>query len=167
MALAGVADVVTSQGVFDEVFRAIVRHYGDNQVATLRINELERALLAVDPSAVVSRGAGPVDDPPGLPHENDEHVVAVALDAGADGLLTFNRCHFPEPLLESVGLGLCVPDRFCEEGLRARHPGWVEAIRLALTFPPRDVTTAAQLGMRIDDLNMPRSAGMLLSATWN
>jgi hypothetical protein len=56
------------------------------------------------------------------------------------------------------------PDDFAIEGLAARVPVWIDAVRLVLTFPPSQVTAAADLGLRLFDCGMPNSAGELLGA---
>jgi predicted nucleic acid-binding protein len=164
-AMAGAFEVATSQQVLNEMHRNIAAKK-DEDTATLRTAQLEAQLLAVRQSAVIDVVDFAPTEALGLPDPDDEHVVAGALAAGADGILTFNVKDFPESKLEAVGLELCRPDQFAFEGLRGRHPAWVEAVRHALTFPPAAVQSAADLGSRLYDCGMPDSAGVLFSADW-
>lgn len=56
-----------------------------------------------------------------LPDENDIHVLAVAISAHADAIITFNAKDFPRHLLAEEGLIRLDPDQFlCQ--LHANHP---------------------------------------------
>lgn len=164
-ALAGVCEVVTSQQVLEEVHRHLTEQL-DEEMATLRVQEIADTVRAARHDGVVDLDEAPAFDSMGLPDPDDEHVVAAALAAEADGLLTFNLKDFPADLLARAGLELCPPDEFAAEGLRVKHPRWVEAVAHALTFPPRYVASAADLGLRLDGCLMPHSAGALLTAGW-
>jgi len=67
-----------------------------------------------------------------LPDDNDRHVLAVAIAAGADAILTFNAADFPRHVLAAEGLARRDPDGFLWE-LWSHHPaavsGVVEAVR--------------------------------------
>jgi predicted nucleic acid-binding protein len=56
-----------------------------------------------------------------LPDDNDRHVLAVAVAAGADAILTFNAADFPRHLLAEEGLVRRDPDGFLWE-LWSHHP---------------------------------------------
>ena len=59
-----------------------------------------------------------------LPDPNDIHVLAIAISAHADAIITFNAADFPRPLLSDEGLIRLDPDQLlCQ--LHARHPGEV------------------------------------------
>lgn len=47
-----------------------------------------------------------------LPDENDIHVLAVAVDAGADAIMTLNAKDFPRGTLQDEGLARVDPDGF-------------------------------------------------------
>lgn len=62
-----------------------------------------------------------------LPDENDIHVLAVAIAAQADVLITFNAQDFPRPVLADEGIERLDPDQFlCR--LHARHPAVVAQV---------------------------------------
>lgn len=62
-----------------------------------------------------------------LPDPDDTHVLAVAIAAHADAIVTFNAQDFPRPLLADHGLDRRDPDGFLWE-LWSRHPAEVGAV---------------------------------------
>jgi hypothetical protein len=77
-----------------------------------------------------------------LPDEDDQHVPAAAIHAGADSILTFNLKDFPAQALAGYGIVARHPDGFIVDCL-LHHPGAVcaaaRAQRLALKNPPKSV----------------------------
>ena len=73
-----------------------------------------------------------------LPDANDAHVLAVAISAGADAILTFNAADFPRHLLAEEHLDRRDPDGFLWE-LWSHHPAKVsavvEAVRQSVSSP--------------------------------
>jgi predicted nucleic acid-binding protein len=67
-----------------------------------------------------------------LPDPNDMHVLATAIAAGADAIVTFNAQDFPGHVLAAEGITRRDPDGFLWE-LQSRHPEKmaevVEAVR--------------------------------------
>lgn len=49
-----------------------------------------------------------------LPDENDRHVLAAAIEAGAEIIVTFNLRHFPKKTLTPLGIRAVPPDEFLE-----------------------------------------------------
>jgi predicted nucleic acid-binding protein len=47
-----------------------------------------------------------------LPDANDRHVLAAAIRAGADVIVTFNQKHFPAASLQPYGIETLYPDEF-------------------------------------------------------
>lgn len=60
-----------------------------------------------------------------LPDENDIHVLAVAVDASADMIMTLNAKDFPKNILAEEGLTRCDPDGYLML-LWQRHPEVIE-----------------------------------------
>jgi len=50
-----------------------------------------------------------------LPDENDRHIVAAAIKAQADSIITFNLDDFPDDVLENCNLVAIHPDEFLED----------------------------------------------------
>jgi predicted nucleic acid-binding protein len=64
-----------------------------------------------------------------LPDPNDRHVLAAAIECGADTIVTWNRRDFPELVLQSLGIRQQDPDAFLVE-LHEAAPGLaVQAVR--------------------------------------
>jgi hypothetical protein len=91
-----------------------------------------------------------------LPDADDRHILAAAIEAGAETILTFNLRHFPAEVLALFGLSATDPDGFlCDlyatdrEGVLAV----VDAARLNLR------RTAPSVGSFIDALERQRLVG--------
>lgn len=56
-----------------------------------------------------------------LPDPNDVHVLAVAIEAGADALMTMNAKDFPKSVLTQEGITRVDPDSYLR-GLWEKHP---------------------------------------------
>lgn len=90
-----------------------------------------------------------------LPDPDDRHVLAAAIEAKADLIVTFNAKDFPRRILSAYGIDATRPDAFVLE-LLARDPKGVYAAarahRAALLHPPFDVeqylATLARAGLR-------------------
>ncbi len=61
-----------------------------------------------------------------LPDANDTHVLAIAIAARADAILTFNAADFPRHILAEDGIARRDPDGFLWE-LWSHHPATVAA----------------------------------------
>lgn len=74
-----------------------------------------------------------------LPDLNDRHVLAAAIEAEADMILTWNLRDFPEAVLGSHGLRATTPDELLAglvEDHRAEMIGILREARLSLKQPP-------------------------------
>ncbi len=77
-----------------------------------------------------------------LPDPEDSHVLAAAIQCGADLILTFNLNDFPEPVLATHGISACHPDRFLVDQLTLAPDRVCTAIqqhRASLKNPPKTV----------------------------
>jgi predicted nucleic acid-binding protein len=66
-----------------------------------------------------------------LPDDDDRHVLAIAVAAGADAVITLNAGDFPRHILAAEGLARRDPDGFLWE-LWSHHPAAVSAVALAV-----------------------------------
>lgn len=93
-----------------------------------------------------------------LPDPGDVHVLAAAIEAGAELIVTSNLKHFPLATCRGHGVGVAHPDAFLTE-LVDDHPE--EVLRVfremvaALKHPPVPVAEALQ---RLERSGLPRSA---------
>jgi hypothetical protein len=83
-----------------------------------------------------------------LPDQNDRHVLAAAITATAEVIVTFNLKDFPDAALAPYGLVAQHPDAFLQTFIATMPSGVVAAVRdclTRLTHPP--VAATDYLGM--------------------
>ncbi len=91
------------------------------------------------------RGYEPLVKALELPDADDRHVLAAAIVAGAQMIVTFNLKDFPEEYLGQFGIEAVHPDRFIECQMDLFQPRVIDAVkaqRALLSNPPM---TARQL----------------------
>jgi predicted nucleic acid-binding protein len=96
-----------------------------------------------------------------LPDPEDRHVLAAAIHAGAEVIVTFNLADFPASALAVHGIEGRHPDAFCCGLLDTALDAFLEAVRLqwlSLKDPPRDVPEF--LGT-LRTIGLPRTAERL------
>ena len=64
-----------------------------------------------------------------MPDPDDRHVLAAAIEAGAEAIITFNLRDFPIHLLAPFGVAAHHPDRFLLDLLERAPTGVLTAIR--------------------------------------
>jgi hypothetical protein len=77
-----------------------------------------------------------------LPDENDRHVLAAAICAGADVIVTYNLSDFPAATLEQYGIEAQHPDKFITHLIDLAPSVVYEAAkrqRMSLRNPPKSV----------------------------
>jgi hypothetical protein len=75
-----------------------------------------------------------------LPDENDRHVLAAAIEAGATVIVTFNLSDFPRAALQPYSIHALTPDAFLESLYRHNPPRFLRGIqrhRASLKNPPK------------------------------
>ena len=96
-----------------------------------------------------------------LPDENDRHVLAAAIVAGADVIVTYNLKDFPSQKLEPYGVEAQHPDEFVAHLIDlapSRVCAAVATIRARLRNPPR---TATEYIDKIEQQQLPQTAAAL------
>lgn len=122
-AAAGLYEPVFSDRILREWTRAALKLGPVAQVQA----EAEAALLrAAFPRALI-RERPEIEARLLLPDPDDVHVLAVAIAAGADAIVTFNAADFPGHVLAEEGIARRDPDGFLWE-LHSRHPA--EMVRI-------------------------------------
>ena len=115
-AAAGEFTPLWSERILEEWRRAAARNGpGDAEIAAQEI----AGLTAVFPDAVVIVQPETLDTVH-LPDPDDCHVLAAAIDGGADEILTLNVRDFPTNALAAHGIIHRHPDEFLLEALHAR-----------------------------------------------
>lgn len=123
VAARGLYTPLWSDRILEEWARA-TRKLGPGAEAVAR-GEIA-ALSAAFPAAIQAP-APAVEQRLTLPDPNDAHVLAVAIAAGADAIVTFNRADFPRHLLAAEHIARRDPDGFLWE-LWSHHPDPVAAV---------------------------------------
>ena len=91
---------------------------------------------------VLVDGHQPLIPPLALPDPDDCHVLAAAIQCGADLILSFNLDDFPEQVLSIYGPGACHPDLFLVDQLNLDAERVCIAMRqhrASLKNPPKTV----------------------------
>ncbi|MFE1230616.1 PIN domain-containing protein [Streptomyces sp. NPDC058745] len=122
--------------ILDETFRNIQKNCPDIQPERLqRTRELMKAAI---PDVLVTRYE-PLIDAVELPDPDDRHVLAAAIRAQAQTIVTFNLYDFPADALEPWDIEAVHPDLFLE-GLIDLAPeivyGQIQRIADSLSNPP-------------------------------
>lgn len=77
-----------------------------------------------------------------LPDEDDRHVLAAAIEAGASVIVTFNLSDFPRQALTPYGVRALAPDAFLESLFTQNQARFLRGIRqhrASLKNPPKSV----------------------------
>lgn len=119
VARRGAFEPIWSARILDEWRRAAAR-LGERDAA---LAESEIAVLKAHfPEAMVEQGQG-TEARLWLPDPDDIHVLAAAIDGGAEVLLTLNSGDFPSNVLGDEGLLRRHPDEFLLEAFHADPQG--------------------------------------------
>lgn len=151
----GVADAYWSEGVLDELRRALVRNGVPADSALRRI----RTIRSVFGSR--TRPTAPASKPLGLPDAGDEFVVADALRSGCTVIVTYNLDDFPPDLIGAVGLTRLHPDTYLARATGASPAAARSVIEDWLTQRYRPRYTLETLCGRLGELHMPKFASAL------
>ena len=158
LAVAGTYRARWSAGVQDEWIAALARDRPD-----IDPERLERTRLLMDtriPDAVVTGYEGLISTLT-LPDPNDRHVLAAAIQGGADVIVTQNLKHFPAQALAPYEMAACCPDEFVL-GLASENPATVVAAlaadRARLRNPPM---TPAEYLASLEHAGLVQTAAVL------
>jgi predicted nucleic acid-binding protein len=149
---------VWSADIHDEWIRAVLRGRPE-----LTREKLERRRAAMDqalPDACVG-GYRRLIDALDLPDPDDRHVLAVAIRARAQVIVTFNEKHFPADVLAEFDICTQHPDTFLRH-LIDLAPNVVRArLETAIGVLERPPMTAAQYIALLERRSLPESAAAL------
>ncbi len=123
VAARGLYQPIWSERILGEWVRATAKL---GEVAAMEA-EAQATLARLAFPAALQRAQPNIEARLHLPDPNDIHVLAVAISAHADALVTFNAQDFPRPVLADEGLIRLDPDQLlCQ--LHARHPAEVAQV---------------------------------------
>ncbi len=140
VAQTGVVRATWSELILDECFRSILKRRPDLKAESLeRTRDLMRQAA---PDCIVSGHEGLIQGL-SLPDEDDRHVLAAAIRAGAQAIVTFNLKDFPSPTLTPYQVEALHPDDFVLDLIDLSPGAVITAVRnqaAALKNPPRTVS---------------------------
>ncbi|MFI6152209.1 PIN domain-containing protein [Kitasatospora sp. NPDC051170] len=158
VARAGMVQAKWSEQILDEMDRALVTKVPD-QLKRARLRELMNQAVR----DCLVRGHEPLVEAVKLPDPGDRHVLAAAIKAGAQVIVTLNLRDFPESYLEEWNIEAKSPDDFVLDliGLDDRVVySCVQEIAAARRNPPTsfdDVLTMLERSGLIESASALRS----------
>lgn len=148
--------------IHEEWIRNLLLNRPDLSRATLE--GTRDAMQSAIPDALVE-GFEPLIPTLSLPDEGDRHVLAAAIEGGADVIVTWNLKDFPKETLNTHGLVAQTPDEFIHELMDFDEDRVVLAIRrqrVLLKNPPKTVDEHLQT---LEEQGLKRTvAGLRLRA---
>lgn len=97
-----------------------------------------------------------------LPDEDDRHVVAAAIRAGAQAIVTFNVRDFPTATLGPLGLDVIAPDAFLLDQLDLSPATVMQVVREQATHTTRPRLTPEELAGLLGRAGVPEFADEIL-----
>ncbi|HEX6615832.1 MAG TPA: PIN domain-containing protein [Gemmatimonadales bacterium] len=140
LAAAGTVRARWSDTILDEAFQNIRRNRPD--LDPERLERTRVRMIRAVPDCLVTGYEGLV---PGLklPDESDRHVLAAAIRAGAQVIVTFNLKHFPEGVLAEYNMEAKHPDDFVVETIDLAPAAVIRIVTeqaAALKCPPISIS---------------------------
>lgn len=139
VALTGVVRARWTDAILDECFRNLLAQRPDLSEESLRRTR-ELMNRAIRDGLVT--GYEPLIDGISLPDLDDRHVLAAAVRAGAQTIVTFNLKDFPNSALEPLGIEAKHPDEFILEVINLASGAVASAVMeqaRSLRNPPRSL----------------------------
>jgi hypothetical protein len=96
-----------------------------------------------------------------LPDPDDRHVLAAAIRAGAQTIVTFNLAHFPRRALERYGMEALHPDELVADLIDLNRRILTNVLMAMAAEKQRPPMTAQEVAASLARAGLPRSARML------
>lgn len=139
LAVADVFAARWTERIHDEWIRNVLKNRTDILPEQL---ERTRALMNANVRGCLVYDYEAIEPGLSLPDPNDRHVLAAAIQCGAQAIVTFNLKDFPSDELDKYGVEVIHPDTFVQNQL-GLHPGLVchvvKTHRLSLKKPPKSI----------------------------
>ena len=153
----GAFEPIWSEQIFEEWRRADIRIHPEAAAALAA----EHALLKDRwPDAMARADEGFIEQI-ALPDPNDRHVLASAVQGGADVLVTANVKDFPKAAMARFGIGLRHPDAFLLELAELWRPQIADAIDRELELAHRATGEAFSQKAFLKRIGLPRIAKVI------
>jgi predicted nucleic acid-binding protein len=158
IAIAGAVRAHWSEQILDEVFRNLAANRPDLDPHLLART---RSLMNDAIRDVEVTGFEHLIAELELPDVDDRHVLAAAIHAQAETIVTFNLKDFPTAALSSHGVVAQHPDAFLTERFDENSAIVAEAIRRMSEATRNPHRTVAEIIARLDASDLPILAGRL------
>lgn len=156
--LSGIVRARWSSQILDECFRNILADRPDLQPSALtRTRELMEEVV---PDALIS-GFEDLIDGLKLPDKNDRHVLAAAIHAGAQVIVTFNLKDFPDSALSPYSIEAKHPDDFVLNSIDLAPGAMIQVVTeqaSSLKNPPKSIP---ELLEKLRNQGLPSSVARL------
>ena len=96
-----------------------------------------------------------------LPDTNDVHVVATAIAAQAQAIITYNHAHFPDRILSPMGLRVETPDAFVSRLFPTNRTEILEGARLHRASLKRPAYSGQAYVQHLASQELARAADLL------
>lgn len=149
IANTGIVRARWSERILDECFRNIVAQRPDLATAAL---ERTRYLMGKAVPDCIVTGFEHLEDGLDLPDPDDRHVLAAAIRANAQAIVTFNLRDFPDHILERYDIEPKHPDEFVLDSLDLASGAVVQCITnqvSALRNPPMTMSDVLDTLLRL------------------
>ena len=125
LAELGLLQIVWSMRILDEMKLAILRRRPD--IASSRIDLMIDAMRTAFPEAEIYGWEALESEM--LNHPDDRHVLALAVQARAQAVVTANLRHFPAEACEPYGIEVIAPDDLLCRLLKTSAPTVIQMVR--------------------------------------
>ena len=139
LAVAGLIQARWTDLIHEEWIEAVLRDRPDLERAAL---ERPRRLMDEHAQGSLVRNFEHRIPSVPLPDPDDRHVLAAAVEEGAECIVTWNVADFPGGIVEPLGISILTPDELMTRLLRARPEdacAVVRETRLSLKNPPKSI----------------------------
>lgn len=147
-----------SKNIFDEWERVMIERGVGKEMAKKQVN---RANLAF-PDAMVM-GYEELMVKLNLPDENDKHVLAAAIKANADIIITNNIKDFPQQYIASFGLNVINADDFLTEIIDLNHDLALKAFKEMVSHKKKPEMNEFQVLKMLENNGLINTADYLKS----
>lgn len=141
-----------SADVLDELRRTLLRYGIDTDAVDYRIDAMRHAFPDAETSGYADLTPAMTND------EGDRHVLAAAVRANAEVLVTFNLRHFPASALEPYEIEARHPDDFLLDQFDLHEETTIDGIRAVAASYEHPPLTVADLLRRLEAAGVPRFA---------
>lgn len=159
----GVNDLVRArwtERILDECFNNLVSNRPDLELADL--NRTRTLMCEAIPDCLVTGFESRIDEL-SLPDPKDRHVLAAAIEAKADYIVTFNLRDFPKSQLQEQGIEAIHPDDFVLSLVERSPSGIVRCVEDEASIRINPNRSVADVLDSLERRGLTRSAGEIRS----